>query len=237
MIRINSKKDKDFKKFNKNIINNKKKINFLEIIQKEIQKIINICEKSPVDSPLEGIDYEEIIPIIDQIMEILTGFKEYELENTKKDYENVKNIVLVILYFYSEEFNKYFLIFINNYKKLLKSIINLEYIDQIKIMISFIIKTLGNIKEVDYNKIVTYNWLNLINLDDEESYKKFPYVKKAFDIFYFIIDNLTEDSPFFQSILQFNSRIYYKVLSKENMHSGSILNLYDRKIRVSQKYK
>lgn len=170
-------------------------------------------------------------------MEILTGFKEYELENTKKDYENVKNIVLVILYFYSEEFNKYFLIFINNYKKLLKSIINLEYIDQIKIMISFIIKTLANIKEVDNNKIVTYNWLNLINLDDEESYKKFPYVKKAFDIFYFIIDNLTEDSPFFQSILQFNSRIYYKVLSKENMHSGSILNLYDRKIRVSQKYK
>ena len=80
------------------------------------------------------------------------------------------------------------------------------------------------------DKFNQFRWWKII-------YKKFPYVKKAFDIFYFIIDNLTEDSPFFQSILQFNSRIYYKVLSKENMHSGSILNLSDRKIRVSQKYK
>ena len=234
MISINNKKEKDFKKFEKININNKKQnIKIPENIQKPMEKIINICNNNSSASPLDGIDYEEFNIIIAPILKIFENFEEYEFENNKEDYENIQNILLIILYYYSEEFGKYFIIFIKNYQMLLNYIINLEYIDRIKILISFVIKTLRNIKNFDnHNKIISYNWLNLINLDDEETYKKYPFIKNAFDIFYNIIDNLTEDCLFFQKIQQFNSRIYKEVISGENMPSGSILNLNDIKLEL-----
>ena len=106
--------------------------------------------------------------------------------------------------------------------------INLQYIDRIKILISFLIKIM---KSIDDKKIY-YDMFHLVNIDDENSYELFPFVKDAYDTFYKILDNLTEDCPFFQAIHQFNSLIYEDILSKTFLHSGSILNLNDIKLEL-----
>ena len=136
----------------------------------------------------------------------------------------------MILYLYSEKIEKLIYIYINNYNDILKLSINLEYIDRIKILVSFIIKILDNIKDEDLLEIAPYDYLTLINIDEEKTYQKYPYVKKAFDIFYNIIDNLTEESPFYQGILQFNSKIYKELKTGEYFYSGIILNLTDIKL-------
>ena len=89
--------------------------------------------------------------------------------------------------------------------------LDLEYIDRIKILITFIVKIMRAIDE----KKVHYDMFHLVNLDDEDSYEAFYFVKNGFDVFYQIIDNLTEDCPFFQAIHQFNSLIYKDLISKE----------------------
>ena len=63
---------------------------------------------------------------------------------------------------------------------------------------------------------VVYDMLHLIDLDNYKTYDKYPFVKDAFDLFYIIIDNFTEDSALFQIIHQFNNIIYKDVISGEN---------------------
>ena len=82
------------------------------------------------------------------------------------------------------------------------------------------------------DKKVYYDMLHLIDLDNIKSYDKFPFVKGAFDIFYKIIDNLTEDCKLFQSINQFNNIIYKDVISGDDQYSGSILNINDIKLEL-----
>ena len=106
--------------------------------------------------------------------------------------------------------------------------LELEYIDRIKILITFIVKIM---RAIDVKKI-HYDMFHLVNLDDKDSYEAFNFVKDGFDVFYQIIDNLTEDCPFFQAIHQFNSLIYKDLVSKEERHSGSILNLNDIKLEL-----
>jgi hypothetical protein len=106
--------------------------------------------------------------------------------------------------------------------------INLEYIDRIKILVSFMVKIMRSIDD----KKIYYDMFHLVDIDDENSYEKFPFVKNAFDVFYKILDNLTEDCPFFQAIHQFNSLIYKDLISEKELHSGSILNLNDIKLEL-----
>ena len=199
-----------------------------------MQRMIKIF-KYDREEPFKGKNLEEMQQIIEQISPILNGFKEFEFENSEETYDIVKNIVLMILYSYSEEIENFIYIFIKNYNELLGLIKKFDYIDRIKILISFIIRILYNIEsetDVYGNIIVSYDYLDLIDIDNENTYKKYPFVKNAFDIFYNIIDDLTEDSPFFQGILQFNSKIYNEVISGENFHSGTILNINDIKLEL-----
>lgn len=235
MITINKEKEKDLKKFEKiEVSDKKKKFSISEDIQILMQKIINIFKSNSIEEPFKNIDFTNLNLVNNEILKILDGFNEFEFENNEKDYEIVKNIVLMILYSYSEEMEYYFYIYFQNYNEILKLIINLEYIDRIKILISFILRVLDNInfKGKYENLINAYDHLKLINIDEEETYINYPYVKKAFDIFYNIIDNLTEESLFYQAILQFNSKIYKEVKTGENLHSGTILNLNDIKLEL-----
>lgn len=234
MITINKEKQKDLKKFEKvTPSDEKKKFNIPNDILISMENILNIyiTNFNNEEVLLGGIDVEKELSVFNKIIAIVKGFKEFEFENSEKDYEIIKNIALFIIYSYADEIDNSIYICLNNYYKILNSLINLEYIDRIKILISFIKRFLDNII-IDKNKTIIYDFLTLVNLDDENSSKKYPFVKKAFEIFYKIIDNLTEDSPLFQGILQFNSKIYKEVFSGEILHSGTILNLIDIKLEL-----
>ena len=199
-----------------------------------MENILSKCKENKIYDPFNGIDIEKVNLVNDKILKILHGFNDFTFGNKEEDYEIIKIIILMIIYSYSEEMADYIYIVYNNYYEILKEIINLEYIDRIKILISFIIRVLDNINEKDYNgnPCLPFDKLTIIHIEKEETYKNYPYVKNAFDIFYNIIDNLTEDSPFFQGILQFNSKIYKEVKTGENFHSGTILNLTDIKLEL-----
>jgi len=236
MININKKKQKDLKKFEKIApLDEKKKFNIPNDVLISMENLLNIYKTNfrNDEDLLKGIDGDKVISVFDEIIQILDGFKKFEFENSERDYKIVKDIVLFIIYSYADEIDNLIYIYLKNYNNILKSLINLEYIDRIKILISFIKRFMDNII-IDKNgdKTIVYDFLNLVNLDDENTSKKYPFVKKAFEIFYNIIDNLTEESPLFQGILQFNSKIYKEVLSGEILHSGTILNLIDIKLEL-----
>ena len=177
---------------------------------------------------LFNIDKNDIKILSLLVYELFDGFQNYKFENSKRHYKIIKDIVAFSLnYFESILLGKYYT-FRKNYEILLDSMLNLEYIDRIKILITFIVNIMRSIE----GKKVNYDMFHLVNIDEEDSYEEFHFVKDAFDVFYQIIDNLTEDCPFFQALHQFNSLIYKDLISKEDQYSGSILNLNDIKLEL-----
>ena len=180
------------------------------------------------EDKLYNIDKKDINIFVKLISELMDGFQTFKFKNTKRQYNIIKDITSFSLNYYAELFLGKYYSFRKNYEILLDSMINLEYIDRIKILLTFMVKIIRNSKK----KKVYYDFIHLIDIDNEKSYEKFTFVKDAFDIFYKIIDNLTEDCPLFQAIHQFNSKIYCDKISNENMHSSSILNLNDIKLEL-----
>ena len=244
LILINDKKEINFKKFIKTKQIKKEKFE----ISKEIKMTLNeLYEKyilndnefeykygnyETIFPTLDISNYEFIQPLIDNFID---GFKRFIFENTKKDYENIRLISFTTLYFLSHKLGEKFNFFKDNYKSLLQSIINLEYIDRIKILISFTLNTISNIEDNNNDKnlpISTYDWLLLINLEDSNTYEYYPYVKEAYDLFFKIIDEITEEKPFYKGILQLNGIIYKDIISNKLVHSGAILSLLDIKLEL-----
>ena len=137
-------------------------------------------------------------------------------------------------------FNNY----ISNFKSILKSIVNLDYLDRIKVLITFISNYYDNLF---ITKLVTKNnkiikkrigpiddCLVLVNLDDENIIKKYSYIRNAFEIIYKIVDGLSEECALFKMIQQFNSLILEETLTNSKKHSGSIFNLNDIKLELIQ---
>lgn len=190
------------------------------------QCYINFNENN--EDQLYNINKNDIQIFIKLLFEIFKGFQNLRFENTKRHYKIIKDITAFSLNYYASVlFGKYYS-FRKNYEILLDSMLNLEYIDRIKILISFLVKIMKSITE----KNIEYDMFHLIDIDNVISYDKYPYIKDAYDIFYTIIDNLTEDSALFKAIDQFNSVIYKDVISGEIIHSGSILNLNDIKLEL-----
>ena len=180
------------------------------------------------DDKLYNINKKDINIFVKLMSELMDSFQTFKFKNTKRQYNIIKDITSFSINYYAELFLGKYYSFRKNYEILLDSMINLEYIDRIKILLTFMVKIIRNSEK----KKVFYDFIHLIDIDNEKSYEKFPFVKDAFDIFYKIIDNLTEDCPLFQAIYQFNSIIYCDKISNENLHSGSILNLNDIKLEL-----
>ena len=225
----NKKTLKQFRKI-KQIIE-KSEFYVTEETEDALEKASNQCNINFIknyDDKLYNID-ENNVKIFRELMnKVCYGFLYYKFENSKRHYKIIKDIVSFSLNFFENILLGKYYSFRKNYEILLDSMINLEYIDRIKILISFMVKFIDTIED----EKVCYDMFHLIDIDDDNSYKKFPYIKKGFDIFYKIIDNLTEECPFFQFIHQFNSLICKNILSKEEEHSGSILNLNDIKLEL-----
>ena len=151
VITINKDREKDFQKFDKILVpDGKKKFSLSKDIQASIKTMIETCKNNPITRPLKGIDYNRLNKVMDSIIDLKEGFQKFEFENTKNDYEIIKDCILMILYFYSDELGYLFNYYITNYDILLKEITNLDYIDRIKILICFIVNTLLNINKKKY---------------------------------------------------------------------------------------
>ena len=109
----------------------------------------------------------------------------------------------------------------------------MEYTDRIKILIFFISNFLDNIKDETGQKPDFFiDYIYLVVLDEDNNSNQFPYIKKAYDSLYGIIDNLKEDTPLYYGISQFNSIIYEELISKKILHSGAVLNVEDIKLEL-----
>ena len=244
LVSIKNQKDIDFKKFIKEKQLTKEKFEIEDNIRNELKKLYEkyILDDDTFYSLYGG--YEKIFPMFDMdnyelipplINKFILGFKGLIFENTKKNFEDVRLISFLTLYFLSNKLKANFPLFLGNYKKLLELIIDLDYIDRIKILLSFTLNIITNINDNNDDKTLpssTYEWLNFINLDEQKTLKKFQYIKRAYDIFFNIIDGIKEDSPFYKSILQFNGIIYKDVISNKIVHSGAVLNLLDIKLEL-----
>ena len=208
-----------------------------EIALEKISSQCNINFMKNYENKLYNIDENKVKIFKELMYEVCDGFLNYKFENSKRHYKIIKDIVSFSLNVFENTLLGKYYSFRKNYEILLDSMINLEYIDRIKILISFMNKFIDSIKEDK----VYYDMFHLIDLDNDKTYKKFPYIKNGFEIFYKIIDNLTEECPLFQFIHQFNSLICNNLLSKKEEekeeeekqeHSGSILNLNDIKLEL-----
>ena len=233
LLMINDKKEKILKRFEKIKKVGKSKKNFdvsLEV-ENALEKASTQCDINYIedyDDKLYNIDENYIETFNGLVNELKDGFLSFKFENSKRQYKIVKDIISFFINYQADNFLGKYYIFRKNFKILLDSIINLEYIDRIKILITFMLKIMRTVGD----KKVCYDMLHLIDLDNKISYDKFTFVKDAFDIFYKIIDNLTEDCLLFQSINQFNNIIYKDVISGDDQHSGSILNIHDIKLEL-----
>ena len=130
-------------------------------------------------------------------------------------------------------FNNY----ISNFKSILKSIVNLDYLDRIKVLITFISNYYDNLFTTKLvpknNKIIKKrigpidDCLVLVNLDDENIIKKYSYIRDAFEIIYKIVDGLSKECALFRMIQQFNRLILEETLTNSKKH-----NLNDIKLEL-----
>ena len=163
------------------------------------------------------------------------GFSQFTFENSEIQFEQIKKLCFLQIMKYfnygvSEHDRDIFQTFIKNYNSLIKSSENMEYIDKIKILLSFVNNRIFDKYNKNY-KEATY----LVELKEDDNNEidtngYYIYIKKAYKILYEILDHLDESSAFFIALHQFNSYIDFSYSSHENMYTGSLLTLNDVKL-------
>ena len=81
-----------------------------------------------IEDKLFNINKEEINYCVDLMGKVMKGYGHYEFENTKRNYNIVKNILSFAINCYEDLFFGKHYIFRKNYEILLDKILNLEYI-------------------------------------------------------------------------------------------------------------
>ena len=237
LIFINDNHEKDYQLFKKTKYPNNKK--YFEIKNYDYQIIKKIFDEN-IDGINEKKDKKDILTTfiqselhkkIHEIFDIFgQGFKGYKFKNKRYDYENIKylSFLVICIACINQKNNDNIKDYFDNFKDILSSIINFEYIDRIKILLFFVSNFLHNIK--DNNVIIEK--IDLFDLDNKEICTKYPYVETAYNTLYQIIDNLEEESSLYQGIVKLNSIIYQEIISNKNFHSGSLLNINDIKLEL-----
>ena len=242
LISINDKHKKDYKLFKKIRLDNKKE--YFTIKENEFQTIKNIFNENiyKIDNEFD-MKTNVLFPLlknigkndIKNILNIFTeGFKKYKFKNKRHDYEIIKYLSFISLCYNSIFLgvSTSLLEYINNFKEILSSLVNLKYIDRIKVLIAFILNFINNIKKENKNLNLIPDHLILFDLDNKINYNKYPYIKQAYDTLYEIIDNIKEKCPLYQGISQLNSIIYKDLITNKKYHSSSLLNVEDIKLEL-----
>ena len=247
LISINEKHQKDYKIFKKIKYKNKKE--YFQISEKEFQIIKTIFDEN-IETFEDTITQDNnmkkilepflILQKIEDIQRILnifqSGFKKYNFQNKRRDYEIIKYLSFIILCTKAlplKEDNSLALDYLfQNYKNILKSLINLEYIDRIKILIGFISNFFDNTELKGGKYILKIEELILFDLDNKDIHIRYPYIKKGYETLYEIIDGLKEEYPLYQGILELNSIIYKDIITNDYYHSGALMNVDDIKLEL-----
>ena len=244
LISINNKHEKDYKIFFKEKLEKKKK--YFKIKDREFNIIKNIFINNI--EQIENKTNEEIKKIVypflsmidkkerNRLLNVLyEGFKKYKFKNKKHDYEIIKYLSFISICYKTKYINDDYIFwsYFNNFKDILKLIINLEYIDRIKVLLGFISNLNGNINK-NGNSLLE-NRLLLFNLEVKENLNNYPYIKKAYDEIYKIIDNMAEECPLYQGILTLNSIIFKDIISNKAYHSGALFNVDNIKLELIKK--
>jgi len=244
LISINNKHEKDYKIFFKEKLEKKKK--YFKIKDREFNIIKNIFINNI--EQIENKTNEEIQKIIYQflskidkkernklLMVLYEGFKKYKFKNKKHDYEIIKYLSFILICYKTLYINDDYIFwsYFNNFKDILKLIINLEYLDRIKVLLGFISNLNENINKNDNSSL--NNRLLLFDLEVKENLNNYPYIKKAYDELYKIIDNMKEECPLYQGILTINSIIFKDIISNKAYHSGVLFNVNNIKLELIKK--
>ena len=189
----------------------------------------------------EIVDKEKLYKISNEVIEkknnyrkyIELSFKKYNFKNSQTQFEQIKKLCFLYIIKY-KCFKRYKLDntnyleingILDNFNCIIKSSENLEYIDRIRILLSF---TNNRIFDNDYNDndFKTY----LINLNNNDLTEECSYLISAYKILYQILDNLDESSSFFIALHQLNSYIENDYYFNNRMYSSSILTVNDVKL-------
>ena len=246
LISINDKHEKDYKIFIKEKDKRKKK--YLQINEKDFKIIKNIFNKNTnmLDS-IKPIKYEEIIKILSPFLKnkeakeikkilnvVVKGFRKYKFQNKRRDYETIKYLSFIFLCVNALKLmknNTNIFDYFKNFRDILCSLINFEYIDRIKVILGFISIFIDNIKSKKID-ILNKETLVLFDLDNEENISKYPWIKRSYNTLYEIIDKMKEGYPLHQGIFSLNSLIYKELVTSNNFHSGALLNEDDIKLEL-----
>ena len=162
------------------------------------------------------------------------GFKKYTFNDSEEDYENIKKLGFLYILKYFDYKNSlsdiHFNSLMENYRNIIKSLDNFDYIDRIRVILGFI-----NDKIFDEEKRKYLFEYNLVNLDNKRDIKKnINYFYEAYHKFFKIIEQLEENSAFFTVINQLNSLIFYESFYKTEMYSGTMITINDMKLEIAQ---
>ena len=201
-----------------------------KIFNENINQIENKDMKEVLYQFLRSKTKEEILNILNIFNQ---GFIEYKFKNKRHDYETVKYLSFIELCLKSIFLNNEANIFayFNNFKIILNSIINLEYLDRIKVLLGFVLNFNNNITEGEIQNLI-FDRIYLFDLDNKESCVNYPYIKVAYDVLYKIIDKIEEECPLYQGMAKLNSFIYEEIINNDIFHSGSLLNIDDIKLEL-----
>ncbi len=154
------------------------------------------------------------------------GFTNYTFLNTKKDYDCIKKILLLFIYFNYYYADKKIEKSINFMKDLFCELKNGDYIEKIQVLL-YLFGIINSGNDLDNNFI-----LDVFDRNQAE-YNMFKEPSSnAFNLFFEIMDKQTEEHPFYQAILQFNGLIKTDLIRSIDIYSGAIYSLNDIKIEL-----
>ena len=154
------------------------------------------------------------------------GFNKYIFNNSKYDYEYLKKIIILYIFYEYNDSKKLRSFYIEEIRENLKRMKNAKYLERIQILLFLF----NNIENRKCN--VNYYFIDIFE-ESNNSFNIFynPCIK-AFDLFFEILDKQNEECPFFQAILQLNGLIKTDLISGIKMYSGIINSLKDIKFEI-----
>ena len=155
------------------------------------------------------------------------GFNNYIFRNNKTDYEIIKKIIFIYVYYkYYFENHVSCKYYISEIKSCLSKLENTDYLEKIQMFLF-----LFNIIDNEMDKSLNF-FIDIFEKSNNEFNIYYGPCIESFNLFFDIIDKQTEKCPFYQAILQFNGLIKTDLIRGIKMYSGSINSLKNIKLEL-----
>ena len=192
--------------------------NFEEISEEEEEEETKVDEEKSENTENDNnkIIYNDYIK---------NGINKYEFKDSQKEFKNMKKLCFLFLIKYAIPYKEELLkVLIEEYQSILKKIVKLNYINQIKILICY-----THFKIYDKNIKNGFINFDFIHLD---FFEEFSTLKRSHNTLINIIDKINEKSCFFKGLQEINSLIEYDYCHKHYIFTGSLLTLNDVKLDI-----